>query len=84
MNIPNCGTECPLQKMYEIYDHVLPKFDYKIECELYENLVMNGEKSLESTSTASVNGYLGYIGYMVITKFIYLKHITIAGNCRQM
>lgn len=33
MTIKNCGTMCPLDKMYEIYDDVLPK-DWESECRL--------------------------------------------------
>lgn len=33
MTIKNCGTKCPLDRMYEIYDDVLPK-DWESECRL--------------------------------------------------
>uniref|UniRef100_A0A336M3V2 acid phosphatase n=1 Tax=Culicoides sonorensis TaxID=179676 RepID=A0A336M3V2_CULSO len=32
MNIPNCGVSCPLQKMCELYDDVIPA-QWEIECE---------------------------------------------------
>lgn len=32
--IPNCGYSCPLKKMYQLYANVLPKKDFKTECEL--------------------------------------------------
>lgn len=34
MEIPNCGTKCPLYRMYELYDDVLPKQSYEKECQL--------------------------------------------------
>lgn len=30
--IPGCGTACPLSKMYEIYDDIIPKNDFDTEC----------------------------------------------------
>lgn len=35
--IPGCGTACPLSKMYEIYDNIIPKNDFDTECQLPEN-----------------------------------------------
>ncbi|KAG4079088.1 hypothetical protein HA402_001059 [Bradysia odoriphaga] len=32
INIPNCGTACPLSRWYQLYDGILPKNDYKTEC----------------------------------------------------
>lgn len=31
ITIPNCGTKCPLQRMYEIYSELIPG-DYHSEC----------------------------------------------------
>lgn len=31
MNIPNCGTKCSLNKLYELYREIMPS-DYKTEC----------------------------------------------------
>lgn len=33
MNIPGCGTVCPLDKMYSLYNDVIPK-DWESECKL--------------------------------------------------
>lgn len=30
--IPDCGMECPLYRMYEVYDDVLPKKSFDEEC----------------------------------------------------
>lgn len=30
--IPNCGRKCPLSKMYELYDDILPTDDFDTEC----------------------------------------------------
>lgn len=34
LNIPNCGCMCPLSKMFELYDDVLPDGDFETECRL--------------------------------------------------
>lgn len=31
--IPGCGTLCPLSKMYELLDDILPKDDFNTECQ---------------------------------------------------
>ncbi|KAG4079489.1 hypothetical protein HA402_005186 [Bradysia odoriphaga] len=36
INIPGCGYACPLEKMYEIYDNILPKQPFDVECEIDE------------------------------------------------
>jgi len=36
MYIPGCGIACPLRKMYEIYDKILPKHPFDIECQTDE------------------------------------------------
>ena len=33
LDIPNCGMSCPLSKMYELYNDVLP-VDWESECRL--------------------------------------------------
>lgn len=32
LNIPNCGTACPLDKMYELYKEILPSEDFVSAC----------------------------------------------------
>lgn len=32
--IPKCGYACPLQKLYTLYDNILPKNDIQTECNL--------------------------------------------------
>lgn len=32
LNIPNCGSVCPLNKMFEIYKDILPDNDFETEC----------------------------------------------------
>lgn len=34
IDIPNCGTKCPLNKMFELYDNILPKNTFDEECML--------------------------------------------------
>lgn len=31
LNIPNCGTKCPLHKFYSLYNDILP-YDFETEC----------------------------------------------------
>lgn len=33
LNIPDCGTKCPLNQLYELYSDVLPT-DFETECRL--------------------------------------------------
>lgn len=30
--IPNCGKRCPLEKLYEIYEEIIPVDDFETEC----------------------------------------------------
>lgn len=32
--IPNCGEKCPLSKLYELYQEILPTEDFDTECRL--------------------------------------------------
>lgn len=32
--IPNCGTKCPLYRLYEIYKDVIPSDEYDVECRI--------------------------------------------------
>ncbi|XP_031632798.1 lysosomal acid phosphatase-like [Contarinia nasturtii] len=34
LNIPNCGSKCPLEKLYELYQHILPTQQFDKECAL--------------------------------------------------
>lgn len=34
LEIPNCGTKCPLDKLYELYKDILPTQDYELMCQL--------------------------------------------------
>lgn len=34
INIPQCGTACPLSKMYELYAEILPQNDFPTECNI--------------------------------------------------
>lgn len=34
LRIPNCGYKCPLEKVFELYDGILPTQSYDKECEL--------------------------------------------------
>lgn len=34
INIPQCGTACPLSAMYELYAEILPQNDFNTECSI--------------------------------------------------
>lgn len=34
LSIPKCGPVCPLSKMFDLYDKVLPEGDFETECKL--------------------------------------------------
>lgn len=34
LNIPGCGTFCPLDKFYDIYKPFIPSADFETECKL--------------------------------------------------
>lgn len=32
MYIPHCGWQCPIQRLYKLYDNVIPNKSYEEEC----------------------------------------------------
>lgn len=40
MEIPNCGSKCPLNKWYEQYKDILPTRSYEEECQLNNDDVL--------------------------------------------
>lgn len=34
LTIPNCGTKCPLDKLYKLYEDILPTRSFNEECKL--------------------------------------------------
>lgn len=32
LNMPKCGTKCPLKKFFKVYEEVIPTGDYETEC----------------------------------------------------
>ncbi|XP_055301170.1 prostatic acid phosphatase-like [Sitodiplosis mosellana] len=34
LNIPGCGTKCPINMFYQLFDHIIPKQDFESECNL--------------------------------------------------
>lgn len=39
--IPDCGQKCPLTKMFEVYEDIIPTEDFDIECRLQQSLDSN-------------------------------------------
>lgn len=37
LEIPNCGSKCPLKKFYELYSDILPSKSFDEECRLHDN-----------------------------------------------
>lgn len=37
LEIPNCGTECPLSRFYELYRDILPTQSFDRECALHDD-----------------------------------------------
>lgn len=35
LNITGCGTKCPLDKFYQLFDDIIPKQDFETECKLW-------------------------------------------------
>lgn len=33
LNIPQCGNKCPLEKMYKLFEKILPHRSFEDECE---------------------------------------------------
>lgn len=52
--IPNCGEKCPLEKLYEIYNDILPTQDFETECRLPETTEYTKIVSVHSRSNTSM------------------------------
>lgn len=50
LNIPDCGTKCPLQRFYELYDDILPKKSIDEECALRDGEILLPGGNPESNS----------------------------------
>lgn len=55
MEIPGCGTKCPLSKMYDLFDDILPKNSFEVECKLRdgESLPPEGNPEYFNTPVAT-------------------------------
>lgn len=40
LDIPNCGVKCPLKKLYNLYEDVLPTESFEDACKLLENEIL--------------------------------------------
>lgn len=60
--IPNCGQRCPLNKIFEMYQDILPTEDFDTECRLqstftspkFEQLAI--QNTLQKTATKNTAG----------------------------
>lgn len=50
--IPDCGQKCPLTKMFDVYEDIIPTEDFDIECRLQHipdnNRIYRSVKSAQS------------------------------------
>ncbi|XP_037885224.1 prostatic acid phosphatase isoform X2 [Glossina fuscipes] len=63
--IPSCGTECPLRKMYTLYENILP-VDWNFECKL-TTLMMTYEE-------ANIGAAMGIL-VIIITVMLLLSYV---------
>lgn len=47
LEIPKCGPKCPLKKIYELYDRILPKRNHDEECASRDGEEMPSAESIE-------------------------------------
>lgn len=45
LNIPSCGTKCPIEKFYEIFKDLIPTGSYDEECQLKAGFNFGGPQS---------------------------------------
>lgn len=71
---PGCGVQCPLDKMFEIYDSIMPK-DWEAECQL----------SLLSMSyvEADLNSASSLIGIVLLTAISMLVLLTVVAIAKR-
>lgn len=48
LEVPNCGTKCPLNKWYEVYKSILPTQTFEEECELRGGEILPASGNPES------------------------------------
>ena len=49
LEIPECGAKCPLKKLYELYDYILPTKSHDEECKLRDGEFKPMTKNRETT-----------------------------------
>lgn len=50
MEIPSCGKKCPLEKMYEVYQDILPTKSFEEECVLRDGESLPPDGNPENNS----------------------------------
>lgn len=79
LNLPGCGTSCPLDKMFEVYKSVLP-VDWEKECRMkWFQWPMSKQNFDDSISPATV---FAFIGVMTLTGMLVL-YITLVLRRRE-
>lgn len=61
IDIPGCGTKCPLTKLYDIYKNILPTRDFKDECAISGDQQLEANNSLGKFSFHSNDIWCDYI-----------------------
>lgn len=70
LNIPNCGTLCPLEKMFELYHDILPG-DFDLECKLKKEKLLQLVDKKNSTFGTLITG-------IVLSAFLAVALVTMA------
>lgn len=68
LNIPNCGTSCPLKKMFEVYKEVLP-VNWEEECQLsllQMPLMESVDDSIRITTMFAFLALMIFVGFFVL------------------
>lgn len=50
LNIPGCGTKCPLVDLYKLYADILPAQDFDVECKLRNGEILPASGNPENNS----------------------------------
>lgn len=45
LEVPNCGMLCPLERMFELYEHVVPRGSFEEECAVRIDVPSNGART---------------------------------------
>lgn len=70
LNITGCGTKCPLDKFYQLFDDIIPKQDFETECKLWPP--SRSDKEFNEMTWKGERAYLTYIKIDGINELIFI------------